>query len=245
MSAAFRFACQIDLVDKNPARPTKAPLKNPRQVRPPNADQLRLIIDAAKQTRWEIPVLLSATTGARRSEILGLRWGAVMLEPGRIRVIETLQRVNGEFVFTRPKSARSNRVIPLTPNAVETLRRLRTEQERRLLAHNVAVTDRTLVCERGDGTPIDPSTYGHAVARLARSVGLTNVRLHDLRHGVATVLAREGQRAELTSRLLGHSSVAFTLQTYVHPQDDELDSLSATIADALDARDPTASPAQP
>jgi integrase len=233
MSAAFRFAGQMELVDRNPARSTTAPQKPPQLRRPPNAQELRRIIDAAQQTRWEIPVLLSATTGARRSEILGLRWGAVSLEQRRIRIVESLQRINGEFVFTKPKSARSTRRIPVPPSVAQALRNHREVQQRRLLAHNVTVTNQTLVCDRGDGSPIDPSTYGHAVARLARSVGLTGLRLHDLRHGVATLLAQQGNRAELTSKLLGHSSVAFTLQTYVHPRDDELDSLSITIAKAL------------
>jgi integrase len=233
MSAAFRFANQVGLLDKNPTRATRAPHKQPRQVRAPNPDELRRIINAAQGSRWEIPVLLSATTGARRSEILALRWSNVMLSEARIRIVESLQRVNGEFVFTRPKSTRSNRTIPLTPNVVDALRIHRSEQAGRLRAQQMVVNKETLVCERGDGRPIDPSTYGHAAARLGQSIGLTSFRLHDLRHGVATLLARHTERAELTSRLLGHSSVAFTLQTYVHPQDDELDALGHTLANAL------------
>jgi integrase len=59
------------------------------------------------------------------------------------------------------------------------------------------------------------------------------VRLHDLRHGVATVLAASGNRPELTSKLLGHSTVAFTLQTYTHPSDDEMDEVAEILSKAI------------
>jgi len=71
------------------------------------------------------------------------------------------------------------------------------------------------------------------VKRITERAGVPGARLHDLRHGVATMLASSGARAELTSKMLGHASVAFTLQTYTHPRDDELIALADTIGSAL------------
>jgi integrase len=107
------------------------------------------------------------------------------------------------------------------------------EQARRLLALGIRADDEAVVCDRGDGKPIDPSTFTHAASRLAVSAGFDGARLHDVRHRVATLLAESGNRPELTSKLLGHSSVAFTLQTYTHPDDDAMDAVGDMIGRAL------------
>jgi integrase len=233
MSACFQHALRMQLVMINPVRGTQAPKKPEPQLRIPNARELRKIIDTAKNSSWEVPVLLSATTGARRSEVLGLRWKNVDLERGRATIVEQLQRLGGKLDFVVPKTERAKRTVPLQPEVVTTLRKHRTEQAWRLRTLGIQVADDQVVCDRGDGQPIDPSTYTHAVSRLATTAGCAGVRLHDLRHGVATVLAASGNRPELTSKLLGHATVAFTLQTYTHPSDDEMDEVAEILRKAI------------
>jgi integrase len=71
------------------------------------------------------------------------------------------------------------------------------------------------VCDRGDGRPIDPDFFTKTFKRLALQAGLhPRTRLHDLRHGVATQLARAGVHAHTVSTVMGHSSVTFTLDVY-------------------------------
>jgi len=218
----------------NPARATESPQKRPPELRTPTAKELRAIIEGAKATPWEVPILLSATTGARRGEVLGLRWGNVDLEHARVRIVEALQRIDHQACFVQSKTAQSVRNIPLLPEVVDRLRRHRVEQAQRLLARGVRLSDEHVVCDRGDGEPIDPSTYGHAAKRIAQRAGVEGARLHDLRHGVATALAASGTPVELTSRMLGHSNEAFTLHNYVHPGDDRWEGVMQTLARALD-----------
>jgi len=235
VSAAFTQAVRWQLVATNAARATQAPAKRAPKLRVPTADELRQIITEAEGTRWELPILLAATTGARRGEVLGLRWGNVDLDRGRAHIVESLQRVGGIVRYVEPKTERSVREVPLLPEVVERLRAHRVEQAERLLKIGVRVTDTDAhpVCDRGDGAPLDPGTFTHAASRIARDAGLDGVRLHDLRHAVATVLAAGGNRPELTSKLLGHASVAFTLQTYTHPTDDEMGAVGEAIGRAL------------
>ena len=232
MSAAFQHALRLQLVTVNPVRATQAPAKRPAKLRTPTGADLRALIGATKDTEFEIAILLSATTGIRRSEVLGLRWNNVDLDASCVHIVEGLHRVAGELVYLAPKTVKSARAVPLLPGVVTRLRQHRLEQAQRLLVLGVRSD---VVCDRGDGLPIDPSTYTHAVARVTKQIGLDGVRLHDLRHAVATLLASSGNAPELTSAWLGHASVGFTLSTYVHATDDRLAGSAALLGGVLDA----------
>jgi integrase len=90
-------------------RDTAAPKNNAAEHRVPTAPELTKIIQAAVGTRFEIAILLSATAGARRGQVLGLRWNNVDLDAGRITIAEALARVDRQMVWVEPKTSRSNR----------------------------------------------------------------------------------------------------------------------------------------
>jgi integrase len=182
----------------------------------------------------KIPVLIAATTGARRAEVLALRWSTTDLEKGRTRINDTLQVIDSEFVFMPPKTKTSTRDVPLPPFVVERLRRLRVEQAERRLALGVGWTDLDLICEQGAGQPMSPGAFTHAFLSIAKKAELEGVRLHDLRHGVATALAKSGTPALVTSKMLGHSSVSFTMQTYQHADDEMIDRAAQGLAAAFE-----------
>jgi integrase len=233
MSSMFNMAVKWTLISSNPVRATSAPkIRSPKLVTP-SGTELRTLADAAIGTTWEVPILLATTTGARRAEILGLRWSRVDLERGRVRIDETLQRVGGELAFVPPKTDKARREIPLPAFALERLRAHKADQARRRLALSVGWSDVDLVCERGDGKPLDPDGYTHGFARIAKSAGLEGVRLHDCRHGVATALAKAGTPAYVTSKVLGHSSVHFTANVYQHADEETVDRALAGLETAF------------
>jgi len=87
-----------------------------------------------------------------------------------------------------------------------------------------------LVCERGDGSAIDPDSFSKAFRRLAAQVGVLKARLHDLRHAAATLMMEGGIHPSVVSRSLGHASEAFTMTVYGHVRDEMLD----PVADAFE-----------
>jgi integrase len=231
-SACFAYAVAMQLVDANPVRATKGAAKRPAELRIPTAAEVRTLIEAAPR-EWRLPVLLAGTTGCRRSELLGATWGSVDLDAGWLSIASTLQRVAGRFVRQPPKTARSARTVPLVPETVAALRQHRTAQAQRLLSLGIRQDDETPVLDRGDGTPLDPDTYTHAVARIAKTAGLPGVRLHDLRHAFATTVAASGAGLAVTQRLMGHSSAAFTASVYTHPDQEALARATDAVARAL------------
>jgi integrase len=72
------------------------------------------------------------------------------------------------------------------------------------------------VVDRGDGGPVIAASLSAGFARIADSVGLDDVRLHDLRHGFAVALLRAGVNVKVVAEALGHSRASFTLDTYMH-----------------------------
>lgn len=110
----------------------------------------------------------------------------------------------------------------------------RKEQMQRRLALAGEWQETGLVCDRGDGAPLDPDAMTKAFRRLASRAGLSpQTRLHDVRHGVATMMLGQGTHMAITSAILGHSSPAFTMRTYQHANDSMIEQATTALEDAL------------
>ncbi len=67
-----------------------------------------------------------------------------------------------------------------------------------------------------EGNPLDPSVLTHNFERIVKRAGLEDVRFHDLRHTLASLMLLRGAKPKVISEALGHSSVAFTMDVYSH-----------------------------
>ena len=198
----------------------------------PSIEETRAIVREASGV-YKIPVLLAATAGMRRGEILALQWSATDLDAGRIHVERTLQKVRGEISFVAPKTDRSRRAVSLPASVMERLRRYRKEQAERRLALGAAWVDGDLVIDNGRGAPLDPDSLSHAFARIAAAAGVPGARLHDLRHAFASTLLVGGVHPKVVSEALGHSSAAFTMDVYSHLLPTMGDQVAQAIETAL------------
>jgi integrase len=221
MHAAFLDAVRLTVLRFNPCDGVTLPKAEKPQLRVPGALEVaRLVEQMAPEHRAALALV--AGTGVRRGEALAATWDAIALDGSspRLHVRGTLQRSPAGLVVEAPKTARSARVVPLSESLVAILRRQRKEQaERRLIAGD-AWNDGDYAFDRGDGRPVDPDAFGKAFRRARKAAGLEGVRLHDLRHGFASLLVTAETNARVVSDLLGHANVAFTLQTYLHPDED-------------------------
>ena len=170
----------------------------------------------------------------RQDELLGLGWEDVDLEAGAVRVRRTLTLARGGPRLTEPKTRKTRRCIRVTESAVEALERHRERQEAERGAPNASWASQELVFRTRRGTPIRRDTL-HAKywKPLLGRAGLPDVRFHDLRHTCATLLLTKGVHPKIVSELLGHSSVAITLDTYSHVIPGLGDAAAAAMEDAL------------
>lgn len=157
--------------------------------------------------------LLVRTTGLRRSELAGLRRIDLDLEHARVISGETRVVVGGYATDSDGKSNDSRRTLALDPVTVEALREYVTQWDswKAEFGH----TGEYLFCHP-DGRPIHPDTIAVWFARLSWEAGLPPIRLHDVRHSYATAALRAGVPVKVVSERLGHSSVSFTQDTYMH-----------------------------
>jgi integrase len=216
LSQALKAACKERLIDRNPADDVKAPTVDDVEMRILDPAQTGGLLDAAAATPIYIGVLLAATTGMRRGEVLGLRWCDVDLVKGEARVTRSLEQTKAKgLAFKPPKTKRGRRTIPLLPFTLAPLRAHRARQKEERVKAGSMWEDNDLVCCRADGTPVDPDRFSKDFAALARRLGL-DVRLHDLRHSHLSALLNAGVPVAVVSERAGHTNAYVTLAIYAH-----------------------------
>jgi integrase len=170
------------------------------------------VIDDELELAW----WLLATTGMRRGEVLGLRWSDIDLDLGLLTVSRAAVVVRHEVTSSPPKTRRSRRIVPIDSQIQHVVRRHRARQAEHRLRGVWPVPDSDLVFTWPDGRTIHPTWLTKRFTKVASRAGLPRIRLHDLRHSFATAALAAGVQPRIVSDLLGHSTVAFTLDTYGH-----------------------------
>lgn len=214
---ALKHAVKHGVLIRNVVEAVDPPRPDGKEMATLEPDDVHSLLDAAHETPYYTLFYTAIYTGLRRSELLGLRWRDIDLDLATLSVVQTLHHVPGKgYVFREPKTKHSRRLVDLSPSLALLLREHRANQEleRKLLGCLPKPND--LVFSYPDGTPLPPNSITKAFHKLAQSLGLSNIRLHDLRHTHATLMLRQGVHPKVVSERLGHSSVAITLDTYSH-----------------------------
>lgn len=240
MSATFRRAVKAQKIMMNPSSGVTTPeAKSPKLVTP-TAAQVSAILDAA-EPEFRMPLAIAATTGLRRSEVLGLRWEQLHLDGDdatpypHLHVEAGLHRVDGALVVVDPKSETGRRYVPLPPSITAMLRRHRKEQTERHLLAGEAWAAGDYVVDSGDGRPLEPDRLSKAFLRAATAAKVKGVRLHDLRHAWVTMQIGAGSDYATVSKAAGHATPGFTMKVYAHPNAAMAAPLATAAEDALGA----------
>jgi len=150
---------------------------------------------------------LAALTGLRRGELIGLRWIDVDIEWRELTVARQRVEIVGQILESLPKTEAGCRTVALDDGTAALVdahaKSGWTSQDAQ--GH--------VFCWPG-GRPLRPDWLTHRFATLIKQVGLPPVRLHDLRHGAATLALAAGADIRVVQELLGHTSYAFTADTY-------------------------------
>lgn len=151
----------------------------------------------------------------RRGELAGLRWKNVDLDGATLTVAQQRTEANHQVVVSTPK-AKSQRQIALAPPTVAALREHRQIQLRERLALGAAWTDTGYVFVNEAGEPYHPHSFLSIFRRACAAAGVPRIRIHDLRHTIATLALQAGVHPKVVQEQLGHSAINVTLDIYSH-----------------------------
>jgi integrase len=121
-----------------------------------------------------------------------------------------LQYIAGELVLCPLKTEASRRVLALDANTVQILR-----LHRRQAQQDYCLIPSGYVFTAADGGPLSPEYLTRTFGKLIKETGLPPVRLHDLRHGAASLALAAGADLKVIADQLGHCSIVLTADTYI------------------------------
>jgi integrase len=224
VSSAFARAERWGLVTSNPVTHSEPPVpKKHRGIALTPAQQA--LVFASATGPWCLATFLevAAATGARRGEVLALRWSDI--QEGRAIITRSLTQTRQVLAFKGTKTERPRDVkVPASALAALEAHRKRQDEFREKFGPAYRA-DLDLIFANPDGTPLRPNSVSSVVSLLFRRLNLPKgASLHSLRHSHGSHLLADGVPLPVVSERLGHSSVRTTAEVYAHAirgQDDE------------------------
>lgn len=232
------------------ARKTKLILVNPNidcQIEKPkqyipdiySKKELTDFLSKIKDTDIAVPVMLIACYGLRRSEALGTKWERINFEDNQITIAHTVvaTSINHKRIIDKkdiPKNSSSYRTFPIKPILKEFLQQAYEKQkENKKLFGNTYLNSENYVSVKTDGSLISPDTLTKKFNTFLKDNNLRKIRLHDLRHSVATILLQNGANLREVQENMGHSNVS-TTEIYTHLDSTSKEHTASIMNDILE-----------
>jgi integrase len=218
LHSALSQAVKWRMLAQNPAQHVDLP-RQQRKERPVlTPDQTRLFLEEAKHHRLGIMFAVAVTAGLRPSEYLALKWSDLDFATATLSVSRSLDwRRGGGWQFQDTKRTGSRRTIRLQNSVCAMLQQHRPDQAKERSEAGEKWQETGLIFTTRSGGPLEERNIAQEnFVRILTSAGLPSIRLYDLRHTAATNALIAGVPPKVVSEMLGHASVAFTLDVYAH-----------------------------
>jgi integrase len=222
----------------NPAANASPPRVPPAEIRPPSPGEVSRLLESVRE---DDPALycflrLAASTGARRGQLLALRWDAIDWAAGAIAFTRALVQGPHGPVLRPTKTHRTHRA-DLDSGTLELLQSHRARAEVQAREAGVALHGASFVfsSEPDGSTPWHPNWVTKRFIARRRAAGLERFRLHDLRHFMATEMLAAGIPIATVSQRLNHARASTTLNVYAHAVPGGDRQAAEVLADLLDA----------
>lgn len=218
LSSALSQAVHRGLVVRNVAQPSmvQRPRQPRREMHTFTVEEARLFLEAIEADKLRALFVTALALGLRSSELLGLKWEDIDLREGRLTVRAALHNVGGKLQRTDPKNDSSATVLKLPAVALSALKEQKRQQLEERLLGGARWQDTGYVFTSRWGTPLWRGNVRRAFLRILRKSGLPQLRFHEMRHTIATLLLESGEDLKSVSKVLRHRDVRTTANIYVH-----------------------------
>lgn len=235
ISKALNDAVRRGLILMNPAAVARTP-KVPRyKSEYLNPEQVHEVLDMFVGNTAELPITLCALYGLRRSEAIGLQWKNVDFQQRLITIAATMQQGGGGCYLAEPKTESSYRTLPMMDSIYTILSAQKERQERNRAILGQGYIESDYVCTWDDGRLITPDYVTREFHKVIIGSKLPTIRLHDLRHCVASNLLNSGYSPTDVAAWLGHSSPNTTFGYYAHASKASKEHISNAVQGWFDA----------
>ncbi|MEU7180981.1 MULTISPECIES: site-specific integrase [Streptomyces] len=218
LRSALSAACREELVARNVVKLVEAPKVDTYEGQLWTLEQTLAFILAARRDPLYAAFMLAVGLGLRRGEIVGLRWQDIDLDSRTVQIRKQRQRVRGEYYEDDTKNRRK-RTLPLPLLCVAPLRWQRLRQAAMRDKAGAGWHESDLVFTTRTGQPVEGSNVLRSFHRLTAKAELPRIRVHDARHGAATLLAAGNVHPRVAMEILGHSKISVTMDIYTHVPD--------------------------
>ncbi|MUN38981.1 tyrosine-type recombinase/integrase [Actinomadura litoris] len=231
----LRAAFELGVQEGRLARNVAALVKNVSYQQPERKTwtkgEVHTFLKAIDKTRLEVAWRLSLY-GLRRGEVLGLRREDVRLKARKLKVVQTRVMCDSEVIIEPPKSRNGERELPIDDELAAALERLYKLQSAEAEKAGAAYQDGLAELEWYEGgqylvtdelgIPVHPEWYSDEFGRVLKRAGLRRITLHDSRHTTLSLMEKAGVPISVISKWAGHFDSAFTQNTYVHANPEDL-----------------------
>ncbi len=219
ISAACTQGVKWKWLPDNPARKaTPPPIRTP-EIAPPSPEQVRQLIDAARERNPEMATLLwmAALLGARRGELCALRWADIDFVSKTVQINTSLDYPRGASTWTvKPTKTHSTRIVSLDPTALKVMKEHYHRCERRK-PEGIDLSNGFVFSSTIDGSePWHPDSVSQFVSRRCQELKMPEVHLHSLRHWMITTALTSGGDVTTIAGRAGHRDPSVTLKVYGH-----------------------------
>jgi integrase len=219
LSTALRQAVKWGWIERSPAERATPPPVPHAEVKPPSAAEIAQLLEELERVDHDLAsmVYVAATTGCRRGELCGLRWGDLDFNQSTLTVQRSISDTSRGVQEKDPKTHRARR-ISLDPSTVTVLAGHLQRMKERADYCGVELGPKAYVWSQDVyfAEPWRPNRVTDAFRNLRNRLGMEGLDFHHLRHFAATTLAGAGIDVRTIAGRLGHANPAITLKTYAH-----------------------------
>lgn len=218
INVMFNQAVYNGLLSENPNLRANKPKKEKSEQKFYDLDQVKKLLSCLENEciKYKALITLALDSGARRGEIVALKWSDLDFDTGSLKIDNSLKVVKGVVDEKKAKTNSSNRIIYLCGATLDVLREYKEWQNICIkeLGKNWKNENRIFTDELGGY--MNPGTCYKIFTKITEKYGLEHIRFHDLRHTSASVLIHKGINVKAVSQRLGHSSINITNDIYAH-----------------------------
>ena len=219
ISTVLEQAVKEGLLPFNTARRATLPKVERADVNYFQPEQVAAIRDALEEEplKWKTLVHMFLITGARRGEILGLKWSNVDFKKNQIYICNSVLYSPDIGIYeSTPKTDRSKRYISLPAETMQLLKRYQAWQSEERLRVGEYYVNQDFVFASDNGSPIHPDSVTTWLTRFSKRHNLPHINAHAFRHTMASMLYYNGVDSVSISARLGHAQVSTTANIYSH-----------------------------